>query len=178
MFVEYPAIEGRLLMGAMTARQRPDGFLNYSLTIWNDNKPIETGPFTSWNPVSWTTYHGDGSWFCSGPDGKPVPTIRLENFRDGLEDFAYATILEQIVRQYQMKGEAVTDRQKQWLAAARSALPVPESLVNTMTEYSRDPGMLYAWRNRMGDLIDQSGATEANPWGAHFDVRGFRAVEK
>ena len=34
--------------------------------------------------MSWTTYHGDGSLLCSGPGGKPVPTIRLENYRDGL----------------------------------------------------------------------------------------------
>ena len=72
------AIESRLLMGAMTAKYRPDGFLYYSLSIWNQNKPIESGPFTDWNPVSWTTYHGDGSLLCSGPGGKPVPTIRLE----------------------------------------------------------------------------------------------------
>ncbi|MBC8443329.1 DUF4091 domain-containing protein, partial [PVC group bacterium] len=87
-FVEYAAIEARLLMGAMTAKYRPDGFLYYSLSIWNKNEPIEAGPFTDWNPVSWTTYHGDGSLFCSGPGGKPVPTIRLENYRDGMEDFA------------------------------------------------------------------------------------------
>ena len=45
-FVEYAAIESRLLMGAMTAKYRPDGFLYYSLSIWNENKPIESGPFT------------------------------------------------------------------------------------------------------------------------------------
>lgn len=33
MFVEYPAIEGRLLMGAQTAKYRPDGFLCYQISI-------------------------------------------------------------------------------------------------------------------------------------------------
>ena len=89
MFIEYPAIEGRLLMGAMTAKQRPDGFLYYQISIWNSRQPITSGPFTDWDPRSWTTYHGDGSWTCVGPDGTPLPTIRLENFRDGLEDYAY-----------------------------------------------------------------------------------------
>ena len=73
MFIEYPAIEGRLLMGAMTAKQRPDGFLYYQISIWNSRKPITSGPFTDWDPRSWTTYHGDGSWTCVGPDGKPLP---------------------------------------------------------------------------------------------------------
>ena len=34
-----------------------------------------------------------------GPDGTPLPTIRLENFRDGLEDYAYARLLEQAIKQ-------------------------------------------------------------------------------
>jgi len=178
MFVEYAAIEGRLLMGPMTARQRPDGFLYYSLTIWNQNKPIEGGPFTDWNPVSWTTYHGDGSWFCSGPGGKPVPTVRLENFRDGLEDFAYVCILEETIRRQEARGEARSAAETQWLTEAKSALPVPEALVRSMNEYSRDPVLLYSWRNRIGDLIDRSGLAGVNPWGRDFGVRGFRSSKR
>ena len=173
MFVEYPAIEGRLLMGAMTAKYRPDGFLYYSLTIWNRNRPIDKGPFTEWNPVSWTTYHGDGSWLCSGPGGKPVPTIRLENFRDGLEDYAYAVLLEHLIREREVAGERLSLPQQKWLAEAKAALSVPESLVKDMAEYSRDPAQLYAWRDRVGELIDLAGAHDANPWGKDFAVRGF-----
>jgi len=172
-FVEYAAIESRLLMGAMTVKQRPDGFLYYSLSIWNDNRPIETGPFTDWDPVSWTVYHGDGSLLCSGPGGKPVPTIRLENYRDGQEDFAYAKILEEILRQYEAEAATLSADQKQWLDQARAALSVPEGLVKTMSEYSRDPARVYAYRNRLAELIDRSGRADANPWGTEFDVRGF-----
>jgi len=42
----------------------------------------------------WNIYNGDGAWLCVGPDGTPLATQRLENFRDGLEDFAYVKILE------------------------------------------------------------------------------------
>jgi hypothetical protein len=171
-FVEYAAIESRLLMGAMTAKYRPDGFLYYSLTIWNRNHPIEKGPFTEWNPVSWTTYHGDGSLLCSGPGGKPVPTVRLENYRDGLEDFAYACILEECIRRVNADATLAAAR-KAWLAEAEAALTVPDTLVKTMAEYSRDPAALYAWRDRMATLIDASGIPDPNPWGEHFGVRGF-----
>ena len=75
MFIECPAIEGRVLMGAQTVRMRPDGFLYYQISIWNMLHPISgTSAFTDWNPRSWTTYHGDGSWTCCGPDGMPLPT--------------------------------------------------------------------------------------------------------
>ena len=93
-FIECPGIEPRLLMGAQAVRYRPDGFLYYATSLWNSKRCIEDGPFTDWDPRSWTTYHGDGSWTCAGPDGTPLPTIRLENFRDGLEDYAYAKLLE------------------------------------------------------------------------------------
>lgn len=174
-FVEYSAIESRLLMGAMTAKYRPDGFLYYLLTVWNDNQPIQKGPFTDWDPVSWTTYHGDGSLLCSGPGGKPLPTIRLENFRDGLEDFAYACILEEIIRRYEANSETLSREEKEWLEEATAALPVPDNLVKTMSEYSHDPKSLYAYRNRLAELIDRSSMPDADPWGTGFCVRGFPA---
>ena len=172
-FVEYPAIEARLLMGAMAIRQRPDGFLYYSLTIWNDNLPIETGPFTTWNPVSWTTYHGDGSLLCAGPGGRPLPTIRLENYRDGMEDYAYACILERIVKEVSSEANASRPEQS-WLSEAGKALEVPESLIRAMDDFSRDPKELYAYRDRLGQLIEESDRPAADPWGQDFGVRGFQ----
>ena len=172
-FVESDAIEARLLMGAMTEKYRPDGFLYYSLSIWNKNKPIESGPFTRWNPVSWTTYHGDGSLLCSGPGGKPVPTIRLENYRDGLEDFAYACILEACLKRHGNGPRASDD----WQAQAKAALDVPSSLLTDLHTYSRNPADVYRWRERMAALIEASpNHARVNPWGDHFGVRGLRAV--
>lgn len=163
MFVEFPAIEGRLLMGAMTAKQRPDGFLYYEISIWNSRHPITSGPFTDWDPHSWTTYHGDGSWTCVGPDGIPVPTVRLENFRDGLEDYAWFRILEETLRAATAENSTDPGR-KRWAEEAKAALTVPEELVRSMTDYSRDPAKLSAWRDRIGDLIDQAAPRIANPW--------------
>ena len=45
--------------------------------------------------------------------------------------------------------------------------------MKTMTEYLHDPQVLYAYRDRLGDLIDRSGVPPANPWGDNFGVRGF-----
>jgi hypothetical protein len=161
-------------MGAMTVKYRPDGFLYYSLAFWNANKPIAAGPFTSWNPVSWTTYHGDGSILCAGPGGKPVPTIRLENFRDGLEDFAAAVILEEIIRRREAKSASPSPQDREWLDQAKAAVAVSPDLVKSMTEYSRDPAKLHAWRERIGELIDASGMADVDPWGNDFNVRGFK----
>ena len=60
-------------------------------------------------------------------------TIRLENFRDGLEDLAYARLLEK------KSGRVVK---------------VPEALVKSRIEFSFDPEELYSWRNRIADALE------------------------
>jgi hypothetical protein len=47
-----------------------------------------------------------------------------------------------------------------------------------MTEYSREPSALYAWRDRLADLIDRSGMAEVNPWGKDFGVRGLEPAAR
>ena len=133
-YVETPVIVTRLLMGAMTAKYRPDGYLYYSVTLWNAKRPIESGPFTDWPALSLPPdFNGDGCWTCVGPDGIPLSTLRLENFRDGLEDYAYVKLLE-------ARGEKVA---------------VPESIVKSVTEYTFDPSALAAWRDSLADRIER-----------------------
>ena len=136
LFVEGQAIEARQLMGAQAVKYRPDGFLYYQLSIWNSRRPISgAGTFTDWEPRSWTRYHGDGSWFCCGPDGRPCATIRIENFRDGLEDYFYA-----------MEYERATGR----------TCEVPPEVCRSVWQYADDPAALYAWRDRLAEEIEKA----------------------
>ena len=153
-FVDCQAIEGRILMGAQTVRMRPDGFLYYQISIWKGNKCIEKGPFTDWNPANDLQYNGDGSWVCVGPDGIPLPTIRLENFRDGLEDYAYAKILERLLKEVENGKCKVKSDGDVWISRAKSALAVPREVMDTMTNYTDNPAVLYRWRDEMADLIE------------------------
>ncbi|MHC4595616.1 MAG: glycoside hydrolase domain-containing protein, partial [Planctomycetota bacterium] len=156
MFIEYPAIEGRLLMGSMTAKYQPDGFLYYQISIWNSQKPINTGPFTDWDPRSWDTYHGDGSWTCVGPDGTPLPTIRLENFRDGLEDYAYYLILKTAVETVE-NSPKLRAQHTEWLAKAKKLLVVPKEVVKSLAEFTDDPAVVYHYRNSLAEAIEAAG---------------------
>ena len=132
-YVSSPALALRAIAGAMTAKWRPDGFLYYALTLWNDNMPIEDGPFTKWDPLSWDDFEGDGSWAYCGPGGKPLASVRLENYRDGVEDYAYARLLESL----------------------GGKVEVPQSLVTTPKDYSLDPADYYSWRDSMADEIER-----------------------
>jgi hypothetical protein len=146
MFMECPGTERRLLFGAMSSKYRPDGFLYYHTSIWNQKRCITSGPFTDWEPRSYCEYDGDGCWLCVGPEGRPLPTQRLENFRDGLEDLAYAKLL----RERLAANPRVT-----WADRAKRLLDA-EGLVASMTDYTADPSAILAWRDAMADLIEKA----------------------
>lgn len=148
-FVESPGLDIRLLMGAMTAKYRPDGFLYYQTAIWH-TFPITAGPYTDWNAHSHPGRNGDGNWTYPGPDGTPLASIRLENFRDGLEDYAYVKILEEKLSK--------ADPKSQWAANTRAALKVPKELVADLKNYANDPQHLYVWRSRLAELIESAPA--------------------
>lgn len=146
IYVESRPIEPRLLMGAMAVRNRPEGFLYYSTARWNSRRPIENGPFTDWDPRSFLTFHGDGSWFCAGPDGTPLATQRVENFRDGIEDFAYAKLLREKLAKH--PGAA-------WSRQAERLLEVPQTVFVNMTNYTHSAEVVYKWRDAMAELIER-----------------------
>ena len=122
---------------------------------WNSAKPITEGPFTDWNPRSYGNWHGDGQWTCCGPDLLPLATIRLENFRDGLEDLWYAKLLEQKLRE--VESSKLKVESEEWLRRTKAALAVPADLVRSTMDFSIDPDVLYRWRDEMADLIKEAG---------------------
>jgi len=138
LFVECSPIDGRQLMGAQAVKFRPDGFLYYQLSIWTARRPLSgVSAFTDWDPHAWGRFHGDGGWLCCGPGGKPVSTLRFENFRDGIEDFAYA-------KEY----ERVTGRR----------CDVPPEVCRGIDQFTDDPAAYYAWRDSLAEAIEQAGA--------------------
>lgn len=136
--IEYPAIEARLIMGAMTAKYNPGGFLYYAVDRWPVNdKVITSGPRTDWNPASFYNNNGDGSLMCAGPKG-PLATIRLENIRDGIEDYEYYHLLRSLLRE---RGGPLT------------AGDVPATVVQNLTAFTYDPATLLAERERLAREI-------------------------
>ena len=159
-FIECQAIEARLLMGAMAQRMKPDGFLYYRTARWRSPRCIENGPFTDWlvHPGKEGVANGDGYLTYVGPDGVPLPSIRLENFRDGLEDYAYAKLLAEKLGEVESSfSKATEDKSSEnWMRRAKAALAVPREVMDTMTNFTDDPAALYLWRDEMADLIEES----------------------
>ena len=178
-FVECQAIEARLLMGAMARRMKPDGFLYFRTAMWSSPSCITNGPFTDWlvHKGKEGVANGDGYLTYVGPDGIPLPSLRLENFRDGLEDYAYAKLLEEKLREMEngkwrmendggvqpSNGQTVKPSNRASGAQrARAALAVPREVMDTMTNFTDDPAVLYRWRDEMADLIEKAPAGTFN----------------
>lgn len=163
-FIEYPAIEARLLTGAMSYKYEVDGLLYYLINEWQPNRRwIAKGPYTEWNPASFserkdpddkekiTAYaNGDGSLICPGPNG-PLSTVRLENTRDGFEDYEYLCLLKELSIKVRRLPE--TPQRKAWLERAGRLLAVPDDVVRTTTNYTHDPARLATFRAAVAETI-------------------------
>jgi hypothetical protein len=101
MFIdEKPLWTIRAEMGDASFKNKVDGFLYWTITRWNgiNDQAIKNVPYTSWNPESFPGQNGGGSFLCMGPDKQLLPTIRLENIRDGLEDYEYLYLLKELLK--------------------------------------------------------------------------------
>ncbi len=156
-FVEYPAIEARLLTGAMSYKYQVGGFLYYLINLWEGNrKPISKGPYADWDPGSLVneekkyTANGDGSLLCPGPDG-PLSTIRLENIRDGFEDYEYLWLLRETVKSVGKLPPTATTGD--FIARAETLLAVPDQVVTSTINYTRTPKDLEEFRTHLAEAI-------------------------
>ncbi|MHB9138688.1 MAG: DUF4091 domain-containing protein, partial [Victivallaceae bacterium] len=129
----------RNMLGKRSFDNNVDGFLVWTISRWNKNKkPINGGPYTEWNPESYTGNNGGGSYFCAGPDGSFLPTIRAEAMRDGLEDYEYLYLLKQLSSKLSQDSPLA----KAAAATLHAAVPL-------------DAAGSRAYREQIGDLIEK-----------------------
>jgi len=158
--IESIPCEMRSLMGAQTQKFKPEGFLYWTISRWMADNPIKSGPFTDWEATTIGKCNGDGQWTCcGGPNDMVLPTLRLENFRDGLEDLWYCRILEEKVKEVESSfAKATEDKSsKNWLRRARKALAVPKEVVESPRSFATKPDVIYGWRDDIAELIEEAG---------------------
>ncbi|MGD7787022.1 DUF4091 domain-containing protein [Propionibacteriaceae bacterium Y1700] len=86
VFIGYDPGDLRTLLGPLSHRADVDGFLYYRVDRWYGHGIVDDAPLSSWDPLTWNDLAGDGSLFYPGSTG-PIPSIRLANLRDGMEDY-------------------------------------------------------------------------------------------
>jgi hypothetical protein len=83
-----------------------DGFEHWSSNyFWrntNKGKPMDQKwPNVPWDSRTYYYFNGEGQLVYPGPDGAIYSSVRLENFRDGMEDYEYLFRLRELLSKYE-----------------------------------------------------------------------------
>ncbi|MBQ9446976.1 MAG: DUF4091 domain-containing protein [Victivallales bacterium] len=130
------------------------GFLYYLINHyqptknWNMNAP--KWPDEPWNCFSYNT-NSDGILIYPGPDAMPLASTRLENLRDGIEDYEALAILQELAAKFTPKN----DDEKALLAEAEELVKVPAELSESWTKFTKDPKIIEKTRAKIDELIQK-----------------------
>ena len=136
--LEYPPVEGRVLLGYLTWLYRADGFLHWHVNYWRGKAQTlmdesETR-FAGWDMKNRMKMPGDGVLLYPGVE-HVLPSIRLANVRDGEEDYEYLAMAETAIGR-----ERVAEMVRQ--------------VVRSPTKFTRDADALAALRDRLAEAIE------------------------
>ena len=99
------AMATRQLMGFHAAANRVDGFLYWATRFsWAQQPGISSIYDKGWRIDLTGSIDGDGQLYQKDAQGRPLPSIRMENIRDGLEDYDLLHIARAKVRQLEDAG--------------------------------------------------------------------------
>ncbi len=172
-FIDHDAVNMRMWMWA-SWQYRLRGILMWDTTYWNSRSASPEGYLQNpWeeamsfvNGYGWphgkqTVWgNGDGRYFYPlnrDPNtdhtphvGRPIPSLRLELVRDGIEDYDYFVILENAVKKASRK-------QRDTAREAEALLDIPRSIYTDETTYSKNPRDMLEYRKKVAEYIQKLG---------------------
>lgn len=139
-FIDSPLIEIRILRW-LNYRFDISGYLHYGLNRWSSDDPF--------NELCHPRY-GIGADAVVYPkkDGI-INSIRWEQVRNGLSDYEYLWLLEKEVEK--LKNEIGEDGS--WINPKQRGMEIANNVVQTMTEFTRNPDILYVTKKEILDEI-------------------------
>lgn len=150
-FNGYPPIDARMLMGPMSYQAGVEGVLYYATNRWlladhANQHLVDDGIFSNWNPATFNGTAGDGSLFYPGPNG-PMASIRIENFRDGMEDYNLLWTLRHDLSEHPEAPAGLRQQARRLLTA--------DDVVTNDRAFTEDPATYRDWRNQVAKVIAQ-----------------------
>lgn len=135
-------------------RAAPDGIVQ---NIWEDPMTYKSGHGTPYNSAP-EFGNGDGMFFYPpnrDPNNDktkyltgPVPSIRLEILREGLDDYDYMMMLEKCIKE-------ANPGHKKLVSKARKVLDFGSEIFESDTVYTKNPEILMEYRQQMGNLLEK-----------------------
>ncbi|MBN1901668.1 DUF4091 domain-containing protein [Candidatus Sumerlaeota bacterium] len=140
-FVDMAGMQHRMLFWQQKMN-KVDGLLYWNAIFWNEDSnvgsPDPWSDIDTFKPANPSPY-GDGSLFYPGKKiglDEPVPSQRLLNIRDGIEDYDYLCLIEEKYGEKEARGNI-------------------GRLVKSMTEYSTDYLELEKIRKEMAEKLSE-----------------------
>lgn len=173
LFIDHPGTELRV-WGWQTWERRIDGLLIWQTNYWTSD-PAYPPPGPPQNPyedpMGWVSGYstpsgtkmawgnGDGRFIYppeAAADGQPaapvldppVGSIRLDMLRDGIEDYEYLAMLEELLKKH---GNKLSEAKRAEYAAL---VEPPKSVTVSLTQFTLDPAPIEAHRYAVARAIE------------------------
>jgi hypothetical protein len=167
-FIDHVGIEPRIFFWISWDYQ-VQGTLYWNTTYWTNETRYQPGELQNpWiDPMSYGSSFdnqvvakwGNGDGRLLYPPNRaldsreylegPVPSIRWEIIREGIEDYEYFYKLRELAQRLEVE-KIYPDL----LMQAQSLLNLPASIVESRTAFTRDSAKLYDYRYQLGSLIE------------------------
>lgn len=162
-FIDSPAIYQRMIPWHCFMYNL-DGFEHWSTTYITRNvkegEPIENKwPNALWDSRTFHDFHGEGQMVYPGPDGNFWPSIRLETFRDGMDDYEYLHKLKNLLKTSKLNKDDIRIlKAKNLLNISESILikypsDIQETLENTI-RHANEPTLILNTRKQIAEAIE------------------------
>jgi len=142
LVIDYPAMAHRILPW-MVWKYGATGLLYWCVDYWKGNPWEDPANFKS-------DQNGNGSLYYPALEG-PVPSVRMEVLRDGIEDYEYLYRLNELLQLAKAKGGVDPSLMRR----AEELVAVDPGLVESLRSYAKDPAVLEAQRRAIAELIEQ-----------------------
>ena len=122
------------------------GFLYWSVNYWPYVDPFKNAGNTKWEQ------NGNGLLFYPGKDG-PIESLRMETFRDGMEDYEYIQLLFEDLKI--LKRKHLDKKYQAYFNESIKLLTMDDSIVASMSKFTRDGELLKARRDAIARQIEE-----------------------
>lgn len=169
IFVEHPALEMRLWPW-QSWQYGVQGILVWQTNYWTSSAAFPDSLQDPWrDPMSYVSGYdtpAGAKRFWGNGDGRflypprrdpnapgdpvvapPISSIRWENLRDGIEDYEYLALLEELCRKRGPDDAAARE--------ARNLLSVPEEISRDLTHFTKDPRVVLDRRRKIAEAIER-----------------------
>jgi len=132
-------------------QMRVDGMLIYAMSGIPKQNINTKQREKQWPAVEWSDgwARGNGTLIYPGPGFEVIPGMRLTSVRDGMEDYEYFKVLNDL----SSKLDPV--KQKTLLQQAQRELAIEKDIINGEYSWTRDVEILNSKRARLAALIEQ-----------------------